>query len=65
MSNYLEVLEEIENLRCPACCGLGECDNGEIDEISYHSWKCGHCKGTGWRDGQTYKPTFVPGNSIR
>lgn len=65
MSKYQEFLAEVESRKCPECSGLGEYDDSEPGDIAYNTYRCKPCKGTGFKDGQTYKATFVPGGDVR
>lgn len=53
--NYLETEEELQNLQCPECSGLGECIESERGDISFNEWDCPECNGTGFKDGQLYR----------
>ncbi|WCX68768.1 anti-termination protein Q-like protein [Salmonella phage GSW6] len=47
MSKFQELKQELEELACPECMGYGECDDAEPGDISYNTWDCPSCKGTG------------------
>lgn len=39
--------EELEDLKCPVCSGSGTCDDADVGDISYNSWTCKLCSGSG------------------
>ena len=51
MSRYDDVREQIESSMCLACGGLGEYDDADIGDISYNTYYCNLCNGTGFQDG--------------
>lgn len=65
MSSFLDLKEQVDAMRCSACFGLGQCDDAEDGDISFHTWQCASCKGTGFTDGQAYQATPIPSDSLR
>lgn len=47
MSEYTQRKRALEQSKCPECRGLGECDDAEPGDISFRTWKCTRCGGTG------------------
>lgn len=53
MSTYQNLVDEVLSLRCLTCGGLGEYDDAGFGDISFNTYKCTACKGTGFKDGQS------------
>lgn len=39
----------IEQNRCETCFGSGELDDVSPGDISFNTWTCPKCNGTGWK----------------
>lgn len=46
-TTYKEIRALLEAAKCKACCGLGECDDASPHDISFNTWPCRKCKGSG------------------
>lgn len=46
-SEYEKQKAELESRKCDTCKGSGECDDADLGDISYNTWTCEDCKGTG------------------
>jgi len=44
-----------KELKCPTCKGLGNCDDSEPGDISFNTWVCKDCNGTGLKNGVQYR----------
>jgi DnaJ-class molecular chaperone len=47
-SEFMQDLDNMEDLRCRTCGGMGACNDAEPGDIFYKSWRCETCKGTGY-----------------
>lgn len=47
MSEYFKQLEVLKARRCDKCHGTGECDDAEPGDMSFNTWPCPDCGGTG------------------
>jgi hypothetical protein len=47
MNAYHMLKEELELRKCETCRGLGTCDDADLGDISYNTWQCKSCYGTG------------------
>lgn len=47
MSRFEDELAALEATRCPTCRGAGECDDAELGDISFRTWTCRACGGSG------------------
>lgn len=47
-SQYQKDLESLKSKACKPCGGLGEVDDAHCGDISYNSWECGDCGGSGY-----------------
>lgn len=65
MTKFLDLKEKVDSLRCPTCHGLGEYDDAGIGDITFNTYRCSPCRGTGFKDGQAHQITPVPGDSVR
>ena len=44
---YQNLKRHVEAMKCPVCHGTGQCDDAEPGDMSYKSWTCTACNGTG------------------
>lgn len=51
-TEYERVEEELNEAKCPMCQGSGEVNDADLGDISYNTYKCQPCKGTGFVDGK-------------
>ncbi len=47
MNEYEKLKAELEKKRCKACGGSGVCDDADLGDIFFRTWKCPNCNGTG------------------
>lgn len=47
MNRYQKLEEELRRRKCKKCHGVGHCDDAEPGDISYRTWICPDCNGTG------------------
>lgn len=47
-SEYLRALEDLEARKCETCGGLGTVDDAEPGDISFRTFQCPDCKGSGF-----------------
>ena len=47
MTKFQELLKKLESRRCKECHGSGECDDSDLGDISFNTWICPKCNGTG------------------
>lgn len=45
--NFDQALTVLNSIKCQHCSGSGECNDAEPGDISFRTWKCEPCKGTG------------------
>lgn len=57
---WLEAKTILKNAKCPACQGLGECDDASIYDISFNKWKCEDCSGSGFSAALASKTAIDP-----
>lgn len=55
MSPYEIVEEELQKRICKSCQGSGEKDDAEPGDISFRTWTCKWCGGTGFKNGKIYR----------
>lgn len=48
MSQFHDDMEALEKKCCKECNGNGEVDDSYAGDISYSTWECGDCDGTGY-----------------
>jgi DnaJ-class molecular chaperone len=48
MNEYQKALEALVSSRCFTCHGIGTCDDAEPGDISFRTWTCQRCNGTGF-----------------
>lgn len=48
-SKYAEAVELLESLECGTCRGLGKCDDSAPGDISFATWTCNTCGGSGFK----------------
>lgn len=60
MSAFENLLGDVQSKKCQTCHGHGEYDDADLGDISYRTFKCTACKGTGFKDGQAYRITSDP-----
>jgi hypothetical protein len=65
VSEYQNLVGLVESLKCPTCSGQGDYDDAEPGDIFFNTFRCTVCKGTGFRNGETYQATPISGNSVR
>lgn len=53
MSNYEEVEKRLKKARCKSCNGGGTRNDADFGDISFNTWECGDCSGTGFSGGCT------------
>jgi DnaJ-class molecular chaperone len=53
MSQYEDELAALEATKCPECHGSGTLDDADFGDISFHTWTCDKCKGTGKKIQET------------
>ena len=51
LSNYLNIVDELESLQCKQCHGSGTINDAKPGDISYRECTCPTCYGAGWKDG--------------
>lgn len=47
MSKFKELKQELEELACPECFGVGKWDDAEPGDTCFNTYVCTHCEGTG------------------
>lgn len=61
MATYMEVYTELTTTyRCKVCGGLGTVDDAESGDISFNTYDCHACDGTGWAKGMRYILKWQP-----
>ena len=48
-SKWREEEALLAEAKCPTCDGRGECDDAEPGGISFNTWQCPDCYGTGYK----------------
>lgn len=48
--SYKEAKAALDAAKCQTCMGLGTCDDASPHDISFNTWKCRDCGGTGLRN---------------
>ena len=64
MSEYQNLVDEVESLKCQTCGGVGEYDDAGPGDIWFRMIHCTICKGTGFKDGKAYQTTPVQGGPV-
>lgn len=65
MSAFENLLGQVQSLKCLTCSGNGEYDDAEPGDISFRTFKCTACRGTGFKDGEAYQATPISSDSLR
>ena len=53
--SYSETLTHLKSLHCSECFGSGVVDNADLGDITFSTFTCSKCNGTGFKNGITYK----------
>lgn len=54
MTPFEEAMKNLDDARCQRCLGYGTIDDAAPGDISYNTWKCSKCDGTGFKNGKLY-----------
>lgn len=52
MAAFQLLKRQLEAAVCKGCNGIGEANDADFGDISFNTWKCEPCKGSGFKDGQ-------------
>lgn len=50
LSNFQQNENILEQLRCTTCRGSGTVDDADLGDISFKTYACPKCHGSGWND---------------
>jgi len=53
---YRELKKWVEDQTCQECRGLGECNDASPFDISFNTWKCTKCGGSGLVESAALQP---------
>ena len=55
MNAFEEISDQLYKLMCTYCDGHGVVDDAEPGDISFNTYDCPSCGGTGFKNGMYYK----------
>lgn len=56
-SEFNKAIEDLDSRKCKKCHGSGSCDDADLGDISFYTWTCPDCKGSGFTPTNAKIPT--------
>jgi len=47
---FKQLVDTLDNMKCSTCHGHGECDDADFGDISFRTWRCTACNGSGLKN---------------